>query len=182
MKKIDKKLIPLLLILTAQVQGTKDFWNKKWDLYFSVMGFSEFAAITGYTVAQFKEDYQIFTQKVQKYYDTFKCEKGVHYSTLYAGVSLYGGLGFNWGIPSKVGDFEKFSDSTSWCYSHIDALQGSYLPMNSKRKLEFKSVEEVMRGLIIMYYENREWFDRETDCPRYTYFPQVDLKEALESV
>lgn len=182
MKKIDKKLIPLLLILTGQLQGAKDMWVKNWDLYFDVMGFSEFAAITGYTIEQFKEGYELFTQKVQSYYDTFKCEKGVHYSTLYAGVSLYGGLGFNWGIPSKVGDFEKFSDSTRWDYSHVDALQGSYLPMNGKRKLEFKSVEEVMRGLIIMYYENRGWFDRETEGSRYAFFPQVDLKEALESV
>lgn len=181
-KKVSAALLPLLLVITEQMQNAKDMWVKNWNLYFSVMKFTEFAAITGYTVAQFKEAYEVFTQKVQKYYDNFKCERGVHYSTLYAGVSLYGGLGFNWGIPSKVGEFEKFSDSTSWCYSHINALNGFYLPMNDKKKLEFKSVEEVMRGLIIMYYENRGWFDRETEGSRYAYFPQVDLKAALESV
>ncbi|MCQ5128808.1 hypothetical protein NE562_03995 [Butyricicoccus faecihominis] len=181
-KKVDAALLSLLLVMTEQVQGTKDMWIKKWDLYFQVMGFSEFAAITGYTVTQFKEAYNIFTQKVQSYYDTFKCERGVQYSTLYAGVSLYGGLGFNWGIPSKVGDFEEFSDSMSWRYSHINALQGGYLPMNDKKKLEFKTVEEVMKGLIIMYYENREFFDRGTEGSRYAFFPQVDLKAALESV
>ena len=183
MKKVDTRLIALLMVLTEKVQRTKDMWVKNWDLYFSVMGFSEFAAITGYTIEQFKEAYEIFTQKVQSYCDTFKCERGVQYSTLYAGVSLYGGLGFNWGIPSKVGDFEEFSDSMSWRYSHINALKDSYLPFNEKKlTLEFKSVEEVMRGLIIMYYENRGWFDRETEGSRYAFFPQQDLKAALESV
>lgn len=181
MKKIDKKLIPLLLILTAQVQGTKDFWNKKWYLYFSVMGFSEFAAITGYTVEQFKEGYEIFTQKVQKYYSNFKVEKGVSYSTLYAGIGLAGGLGFSFGVPTTVGDFEKFHVSMNWHYSHVSVLNGAYFPMEN-RPLEFKSVEEVMRGLIIMYYENKEFFDRGYEGSRYAYFPQVDLKKALESV
>lgn len=180
-RKIDKKLIPLLLVLTEQVQGTKEMWIRNWNLYFSVMGFTEFAAITGYTVEQFKEAYEIFTQKVQKYYSNYKVEKGVSYSTFYAGIGLSGGIRFSFGVPTVVGDFEKFHDSMNWKYSHVSILNGAYFPMEN-RPLEFKPCEEVMRGLIIMYYENKEFFDRGADCPRYTYFPQVDLKAALESI
>ena len=181
MKKVDAKLIALLMVLTGQMQNAKEMWVKNWNLYFQVMGFSEFAAITGYTVEQFKEAYEVFTQKVQKYYSNFKVEKVVSYSTLYAGIGLSGGLGFSFGVPTTVGDFEKFHDSMNWKYSHVSILNGVYFPMEN-RSLKFKSVEEVMRGLIIMYYENKEFFDRGSEGSRYAFFPQVDLKAALESV
>jgi len=178
MRKVDIALLSSLLEQTEKIQGSYEFASKKWDVYFEVIGFKEFSAISGYNIEEFQMIYQEFQRVVQEYYTSFKGDYGANYYPLAARIGTYGGLNFR--LHFEKVDYRRYSFYNE--ITTINILQGDYFVAGKRGTVNFLRCEEVIKRLIYLYKDNQVEFDR---AGRSTgeYFPIVrDKLDVLKSL